>query len=63
MRHALLDIVDDALDHLKLVQEGHRVLDILDLRASHIILFIEKTTGGVAQLNDEDVLFDAGFDA
>lgn len=60
--HLHLDLINDGLDHCKLVQQGHRSLGFFDLRFLNTLLSIEKTASCVAQLNDVDVLLDAGLD-
>ena len=58
--HALLHLVDDALDHFKFFKQIDDIVLSVHLGASGILRKLEKTASCVAQLNDENVLLDAG---
>ena len=61
--HTLLDLVDDALDHGELVEQGHVLLLLHEIGAIRLVLaLIVQAAGSVPQFDDKDILLDARLD-
>ena len=63
VRHSLLHLVDDALDHGELVEERHVVLLLDEVGPVRIAVLLVQAARGVPQFDNKDILLNACINA